>query len=159
MSVSSEPWSSHVVRLFIPAGVPLSERDPGAVSELLLPDQSERGSPGREGHGPAGHPRQGRSGWGGLGEGALQPICLTERVWFNVCVCVCVGFQPAVLPAVQDPVQRTQPPDQLGPGPAAAEAGLQQVLHPVGGHPGQVRVPGRAAPNGPHWVWISLRGP
>ena len=46
-----------------PAGVPLSERDPGAVSELLLPDQPERGPPGREGHGPAGHPGQG----GGLG--------------------------------------------------------------------------------------------
>ena len=62
-------------------------------------------------------------------------------MWFSRLV-YCAGFQPAVLPAVQDPVQRTQPPDQLGPGPAAAEAGLQQVLHPVRGHPGQVRAPG-----------------
>lgn len=40
-------------------GVPLPERDPGVVSQLLLAGQSERGVAGREGSRPAGPPGQG----------------------------------------------------------------------------------------------------
>ena len=45
--------------MLVPSGVPLSERDPGAVPELLLAGQSERGVSGREGERSAGHPGQG----------------------------------------------------------------------------------------------------
>lgn len=42
------------------SGIPLSERDPRAVSEFLLAGQSECGVTGREGNCSAGYPRQGR---------------------------------------------------------------------------------------------------